>query len=149
MKKDTVYTKCGIAISNAESRKKSVIDANKISDSIMVTSDLSGIPREELEERYIRSIVSVCLYQHGYRSVIRGKGYFVNPDNVAKVEYMRHLTDNANHTKEEKQIVYQELMKKAEKSFPEYAQGCFGEDGTMEWELTLDDVLEMLKEDAS
>lgn len=149
MKKDTVYTKCGIAISNAESRKKSVIDANKISDSIMVTSDLSGIPREELEERYIRSIVSVCLYQHGYRSVIRGKGYFVNPDNVAKVEYMRHLTDNANHTKEEKQIVYQELMKKAEKNFPEYAQGCFVEDGTMEWELTLDDVLEMLKEDAS
>lgn len=151
MKHDSIYKRARLRIKGAEDRKKIVIRSKDIVDGIASTIDLSSISREELEQRLIKAEVAMCLYQNGYRSVIRGHGYFVNWTKLDRPEYLEKLVVNAKASKDEKRKIYKELVRKTVDDYPEYAQMYMtvnGEDVIFKEHLTKKDILSMLEEDS-
>jgi hypothetical protein len=151
MKLDNIYRRIRLLIKATEDKRKTVIKSKDIVDSIANTIDLSNVSREELEERLIKAEVAVCLYQCGYRSVIRGHGYFVNWAKLDRPEYLENLVENAKASKNEKRKIYKELVRKTVDDFPDYAQmymDMSGEDVIFKEHLTKKDILSMLEEDA-
>lgn len=56
-----------------------VVDINKMVNFILPRLDTSGWSREMLERAYLKGILGTMLNADKYRSVIWGKGAFVNP----------------------------------------------------------------------
>ncbi len=88
-----------------EEKDEVIIDANKLSNEVRYASDLSELSREDLEQSYISAYTRVLLYQAGYRSVIRGKGFFVN-EKTLRPELLVKLFNNEKITlKKAEQII--------------------------------------------
>lgn len=88
-----------------EQRDEVIIDANKLCEEILDVADLGQMSREELEARFVSAYVRVLLYQAGYRSVIRGKGFFVN-EKTLRPELLVKLFNNEKITlKKAEQII--------------------------------------------
>lgn len=149
---NTFYKYCRRLIDNLEAKRKTVISVDKLVNEAVDNVDYEQMPKEELVRRCANAEAHCALYISGYRSVIRGMGYFVNANNIGKPEFVQSLLEGAKTSKDEKAIIYNELMKKSVEQFPEYSQQV------MQWDdddnvsivegLTKEDVIRMLEEDA-
>ena len=56
------------------------IDIDEIVNEIRFTADLSHLTIRDLQDAYIRQVVSVLLNDYGYSSIKYGKGVWINPE---------------------------------------------------------------------
>lgn len=152
-KKDSVYSKCSEYIALAEEGQKLILKTDKIADRMAFAVDLSEMSREELERRYIKSVIAVCLSDHGYKSVVPGYGYYVNWSDCTNPIYMQKLIENAEQNEEAKRIILTALQKN---NFQKFARGLMkvprGQmrmtaDGEVFTEPTFEELIEMLEAD--
>lgn len=146
------YTVGKKLIENAERQFRPVLDVNVMTDQAVTLTNYDHLSREELEWRLARAELSIALYNRGYRSVIRGYGYFVNKNNIRRKAYADNLISNAKATAERRQEVYEELIRNVAEQFPDdgqYEMEMDGEDISIREGYTRDKILEMLEEDAS
>lgn len=150
----TLYKRFKQMIKNSEDSGGLVLDASGMVDRVLKADSLRNIGREELEERYAKALVAVCLYEHGYRSVLRGKGYYVNISNCENPHYMAKVYENAKGSaasKHEVVIAIKKICKdKADSADYPQIQFEFDEDGepTLSEEITWNKLLEMLEKEA-
>lgn len=147
---DSVYSRCSECIAIAENRKKLAIQADRLTENIQSTVNLSDMSRGELERRYIRQMVATCLHDHGYRSVINGRGFYVNPEIAKKIEYIEAMLENAKENelaKKIKRIGIQQLIDEIKANYE--SQMYFDDDsGMYKTNPTVDELLEMLAADS-
>lgn len=149
MANNSIYKICSEYISFAEANEKLVIQADWLADRVTEAADLSTMSREDLERRFIKAANAVCLYQRGYRSVLRGEGYFVRPDLTARREYLEKLVENVQDeelAKKLKKIGLQNILKALKENMD--GQMAFGENGEYYIEPSVEDLLKMLAKDA-
>ena len=56
------------------------IDIDEIVNEIRFTADLSHLTIRDLQDAYIRQVVTVLLCDYGYSSIKYGKGIWINPE---------------------------------------------------------------------
>ncbi len=139
--RDSVYKRCSEYIVIQEEVGKPYIRADRIATNIHDGIDLSEMSREELELRYIKSQVAVCLNDHGYRSIIHGFGYYTNPSIKTNPLVLKQLVNNAEmQTKVDKEV-FERLIKTAQ----EHPQMYVDPDGTWKCPPSRDELLEILE----
>lgn len=146
-RENSIYGLCSLLIEEAEENQKVAIKVNDISTSILNSTAMDMLSRDELADRYAKALTAVCLYQKGYRSVVRGHGYYVNAENCTNPDYIARFLNNAKGSETEKSEVVKAITQKF-KSLPEYGQYRFDIDGNIIEEITQDKLLEMLEDDA-
>jgi hypothetical protein len=77
---------------------------------ILWNSDLSGLSREDLEYRFVSAYVRCLLYQANYRSVIRGKGFFVN-EKTMRPELVARLFNNQKMTRDKAEQILAKIKR--------------------------------------
>lgn len=114
--------------------------------------NLSNLSREDLETRCKRAIACVCLYQNGFRAVVRGTGLYLDYQNCGNPIFLQRLTDNANLDADQKAQVAKamaNITNKAIADAPDYAQFALGVDehGNMRvyQEITSEEIIQMLE----
>lgn len=113
---------------------KIIIDIDQIADSISV----KNLKRKELEEKCKKAMASVSLYQNGFRSVLHGKGIFVDYAKAKNKVVVEQLIRNVE--KDERQKSYMmDVLQTIVEGIPETTEKqirfCFDEDG----QLAVDD----------
>ena len=152
-KKDSVYSKCSECIAIAEEQQKLILKTEKIADNVLLSINLGDMSREELERKYAKAVIAVCLADHGYRSVVPGYGYYVNWEACTNPIYMKRLIDNAEQDEEAKRLILAALQKD---NLQKYAKGLMkvprgqmriAVNGEMYTEPTFEELIEMLEAD--
>lgn len=143
-----IYSELNTLIAAEEMTHKLAIDVERLTKMIQRVIDFDEIPIKELKDRYARAAASVALYQSGYKSVVRGEGLFVNVMNCKKRDYLARLYNNASLTKRQKDAAL-ELISKTIKQNEIPGQLTFMPDGTYEEETTIDELIQMLRDDAN
>lgn len=142
-----LFTSLRELIGFAEDNKRIAIKIDDLVDESEEMTDLSEMTREELERKYRKAAAAVVLYALGYRSVIRGKGFYVNRDLCKKPEYVKRFFNNAKITAEEKEQIV-DVISKDIADLPEYPQLKFDAHGRIYEELTEERLLGILEEDS-
>ena len=113
---------------------KIIIDIDDLKNGI----DLSELDREELEDKCASAMAAVELYQNGFRSIIRGRGIFVDYIKAKNRTVLEQLVRNVATDEKQKASVVDALEKIIE-GVPEtddfQMRLCFDEDG----QLAVDD----------
>ena len=149
MSKETVHGKCAEYIAIAEQEERIAIKTDWLTDKVHAAVDLSDMTREDLERRYIKAAVSVCLCQKGYRSVVIGHGYYVKPDIDSNPAYVEQIIENVEDSEMAKRITkygLQNVLKEIKNNYER--QMWFDEDSEYHTNPTVDELLEMLAKDA-
>lgn len=153
MNENSIYHIISVQIVAAREDQKAVVQTDKIVDRTLLDADMSDISREGLERKYVKALTAVCLYQHGYRSVLPGYGYYINWDDCTNPIYMQKLLENAEQNEEVKKIIRESIQKNV---FQKYAQRLMkvprgqmrmSENGELFTEPTFEELLEMLETD--
>lgn len=146
---DGLYTEINAIIHEKEEQKRLAISVDQMVKELMasVNIDVHSASMDWYIETALKSAISTVLNQNGYRSVIKGDGLFINPDICLKKEYMARLINNVMLEENQKKQIEDMLMKKAESGIP--GQLCFDpETGSIVEEITLEELVSMLKKDA-
>lgn len=153
MNENSIYHHISIKIEIARDNQKPVIKTDKIVDGVISSVDMSDISRDDLERKYLKALTAVCLYQHGWRSVLPGYGYYINLEDCTNPIYMQKLLENAEQNEEVKKVIRESIQKNV---FQKYAkrlmkvprgQMRMTENGEMYTEPTFEELLEMLAMD--
>ena len=125
-----------------------ILDANKLADEIYDVCNLSHVSREELEYRLVSVYTRVLLYQSGYRSIIRGKGFFVN-ENTIRPELVARLFNNEKMTLDKANQIMADMKKRIAQNDNLAGQLEFDfENGGLRESMTKDDLLRLLEAEA-
>ena len=109
--------------------------------------EIESTPKEELIDIVLRQAIAIGLNGLGYRSVLPGEGFYVNPDNCDKPEYWEQFFTNCEMEIMQKQQVYESLLqKRKEKNIPGQLQ--FDDNMKIIETVSMEKLLEMLKADA-
>lgn len=149
MAKDSVYSTCSEYIEIAEADDRLAIKTDWLAEKVHENADLSDMTREDLELKYIKSIVAICLYQHGYRSVVVGQGYYVKPDLDTNPVYVEKLVENAADAEIAKRIMkygLENVLRDIRANME--GQMWFDEESKLHTNPTVEEILEMLAKDA-
>jgi hypothetical protein len=147
MKKDGVFNKCAERIKLAEQTFRMVIDADELSHYVHDVVSLRHISRHDLEMKYVKAMVAVCLYQRGWRSVVRGKGKYVNYELCSNPAYMAQVAQNKSRDiKADKEVL--ERLKEAARSKGIDHQMVIRADGSVGVEMSLEEILSLLEREA-
>lgn len=73
------------------------------------TEELKEMPRAELEDRFLKFYVAVCLNERGYRSLKRGKGCYINEAECKDKELRDALERNSWEDFQEAQAKYEHI----------------------------------------
>lgn len=122
-----------------------IINANKISKEIQEEISLEDMSREELEIRYIRAITSVHLYQEGYRSIIKGQGYFAHPQKISKPEYIARIYNSSIIEEKKKAQIVKKLQHTILNDSHLSGQLEFDITGQIKEHLTTEELLEIIR----
>ena len=135
-------------LANKERKEECILDANKMSQQILWVSDLSGLSRDELEMRFVSAYVRCLLYQSGYRSVYRGKGYFVNEKTI-RPELVARLFNNSKMTRDKAEQILANIKKhiKSNDTLDGQLEMDFS-NGTIIEAMSRDDLLKLLEKEA-
>lgn len=143
-----LYTALNSLIKSKESEGKICIDKETLVRDVQKEVDVHSASLDWFINMALRAAAEVALYQNGYRSVVKGDGLFVNPEHCNKKDYLIRLFNNAKLTEIQKQKVVEVIKKTVnEKIIPgqltmDFSTGLLVED------LTVDQILEMLRQDA-
>lgn len=147
MKKDGVFSKCAERIKLAEQTFRMVIDADELAHYVHDVVSLRHISRHDLEMKYVKAMVAVCLYQRGWRSVVRGKGKYVNYELCSNPAYMAQVAQNKSRDiKADKEVL--ERLKEAARSKGIDHQMVIRSDGSVGVEMSLEEILSLLEREA-
>lgn len=147
MKKDGVFSKCAERIKLAEQTFRMVIDADELAHYVHDVVSLRHISRHDLEMKYVKAMVAVCLYQRGWRSVVRGKGKYVNYELCSNPAYMAQVAQNKSRDiKADKEVL--ERLKEAARSKGIDHQMVIRADGSVGVEMSLEEILSLLEREA-
>lgn len=147
MKKDGVFSKCAERIKLAEQNYRMVIDADELAHYVHDVVSLRHISRHDLEMKYVKAMVAVCLYQRGWRSVVRGKGKYVNYELCSNPAYMAQVAQNKSRDiKADKEVL--ERLKEAARSKGIDHQMVIRADGSVGVEMSLEEILSLLEREA-
>ncbi len=82
-------------------------DGNIIFDTETTSNkiDLSGLDREELEEKCKKAMTAVIFYQNGLRSVVHGKGIYVDYEKIKSRVVIEKLLTNAKDGEVKKELM--------------------------------------------
>lgn len=95
---DGIYSRLNRRVRQLFSSGYVVIDRTDLGKEI----DYSEMSRESLEDRCRTLDSSIVLYQNGYRSVVRGKGIYVNYEQINNEKVLERLIDNAGDSADQK-----------------------------------------------
>lgn len=147
MKKDGVFSKCAERIKLAEQNFRMVIDADELAHYVHDVVSLRHISRHDLEMKYVKAMVAVSLYQRGWRSVVRGKGKYVNYELCSNPAYMAQVAQNKSRDiKADKEVL--ERLKEAARSKGIDHQMVIRADGSVGVEMSLDEIITLLEREA-
>lgn len=147
MKKDGVFSKCAERIKLAEQTFRMVIDADELAHYVHDEVSLRHISRHDLEMKYVRAMAAVSLYQHGWRSVVRGKGKYVNYELCTNPAYMAQVAQNKSRDIKADRAVL-ERLKEAARSKGIDHQMVIRADGSVGVEMSLEEILSLLEREA-
>ena len=123
-----------------------VIDADKMANEIYMNADLSSLSREELEHRFISAYTRVLLAQNGYRSVVRGLGFFVD-EKTTNPSVFAMLFKNQKNSRDWEESKLNEYKKYFKDVFP--GQLTYNlETYELDPSPSLEDLIKMLEEAA-
>lgn len=142
-----LYTELNTLIAQAEDERKMAIDVNVLMREVQYIVNLDSMPISELKDRYARAAASCALYQCGYKSVIPGEGIFVNVEHCKEPEYIRRFYNNAKYSERQKTAALERIKKKIKEEGIE-GQMKFTLDGDIETELSVSEIIDMLRADA-
>lgn len=138
-----------VMLSAKEQKDESIIDANKMTQDILLSSDLSGLTREQLEYRFVSAYVRCLLYQANYRSVIRGKGFFVN-EKTLRPELVARLFNNQKMTRDQAEQILSNIKKHIRNNDTIAGQLEYDfETGEYRETMTMEDLLQMLESESA
>lgn len=143
-----LYSAISALINEREAESRLAIDASELAEDVRNEVDIYSASLDWYIRFALRAAIEVGLYQKGYRSVAKGEGIFVNPNNCNKPEYLARLFNNAKLTEAQKQHAVN-LIRKAIKT-----SGCEGQlsfdfdTGLIVEDVTEAQLIEMLRDDA-
>lgn len=100
-----LYSNLTTLIHRKEEEGRIAISVDDLENEIRRLVDIDEMHLDWLIHFALRAAAEVTLYQHGYRSVIKGNGMFVSLQNCEKKEYLDRLFNNAKLTATQKQQV--------------------------------------------
>ena len=124
-----------------------VIDRDDLAEHV----DLSEVDRESLETMCKNAMASVVLYQNGFRSVVWGKGVYVDYVKIQDKQVLHKLIQNASENEQPK-LEITAILRCLESKLTndltdeEDKQMAFTEDGTLFEEMTKRELVEILRE---
>lgn len=148
--KDGLYSALNKIVRQQKQEGNVIFDTETTSSKI----DLSGLDREELEERCKKAMTAVVFYQNGLRSVIHGQGIYVDYEKIKNRIVIEKLLTNAKAEEAKKELMV-DVLTTIVNGLPEDTgnQMYFDPDRTDEnGELLLfeekskEELIEMLKE---
>lgn len=143
-----LYTAINATITQMEMEDHAVLKAETLIDAVKEQVDVYSATLDWYIRFALRAAVEVGLYQNGYKSVIKGKGLFVNPTLCKKPEYLARLFNNAKLTELQKKQAVDAIMGSIK------ASGCEGQlsmdfsTGLLSEDITEPQLLEMLEREA-
>ncbi len=144
-----IYTELSALIRMLESKDKKVIDSAYIARQIQnIINFDKALTLEELKDAYAKAAASNALYQNGYKSVVHGEGLFVKVATNNDKHKLRHIYNNAKGLKDQKAFALEEILKRLHE-----VEGCegqlrFDENGKIEENKTIAELIEQLREEA-
>lgn len=148
MKKDGVFNRAAERIKLAEQTFRIIIDADELSHYVHDVVSLRHISRRELEMKYVKAMVAVCLYQRGWRSVVRGKGKYVNYKLCSNPTYMAQVAKNKSDDIKADEKILEKLKEAAEGVKGIEHQMVIRADGSVGVEMSLDEIITLLEREA-
>ena len=146
---DNLYGAINALIRIKESENRVAIDVNDLKNAVKEEVDVYSATLDWYVDKVLSQAIEIVLNQNGYRSVVRGNGIFVNPDNCSKPEYISRLFNNAKLSELEKQQIVN-MMKQSIKTAGIQGQLRFDfETGMILEDITEEDLVRMLLEDAT
>lgn len=147
MAKLGLYEAISSIISDKEEASQAVLYTGEMVERVKEEVDVDAIPREVLVNLALRQAVAIGLNAKGYRSVINGQGLYVNIENCEKREYLMQIYSNEMLDDSKRKRVL-EILRNKIKPTEIPGQMGFDEAGQMFDEITVEELLEMLKKDA-
>lgn len=145
-----LHTALNSLILRAEDEKRMAIDVYSLVEEVKGIINTYAVSVEDAVNTILLGAAEVALHQNGYKSVVKGKGLFVNPDFIKKPEYFERLLNNAILSEAQKKHATEILLDSARRS------GCDGQlsfdldnPGYYYEDVTEDQLLEMLRADAT
>lgn len=144
-----LYSAINSIISQHEDENRLALKADNLIEEVKEEVDVYSASIDWFIRFALRAAVEVGLYQKGYRSVVKGNGIFVNPNNCNNPAYLARLFNNATLSERQKQQVV-EMLKKTIKQ-----QECSGQlsfdwvTNTIIEDVTEEQLLAMLEKDAT
>ena len=144
---DGLYTAINAAIVEREKGNRLCIDMTDMIDAVTDEVDCYSASIDWYVHKVISQAITIALWQSGYRSVVHGKGLFVNPQNAKKPEYLVKLFNNAKLSEEQKQKVVNMMLKEIQDAGVD-RQLFFDAKGHIHEEISEEQLIEMLRKDA-
>ena len=124
------YSILGAIIRQMKEDGKIIIDIDELKNKI----DVSELDRSELEDRCKGAMAAVELYQNGFRSVIRGRGIFIDYTKARNRAVLEQLIRNVT-TDERQKATMIDVLETILDGVPETADNqmrlCFDENGEL------------------
>ena len=145
-----LYPALNSLILKAEDEKRMAIDVYSLVEEVKNIINTYAVSVEDAVNTLLVGAAEVALHQNGYKSVVKGKGLFVNPDLIKKPEYFSRLINNAVMNEAQKRHATEILLDSIRRS------GCEGQlsldlenPGHYYEDVTEEQLLEMLRADAT
>ena len=98
---DGIYSQLNKIVRQMKQDGNVIFDVDFVSEKI----DLSSMDRTELESRCKKAMTSVSFYQNHLRSVVHGKGIYVDYDKIKSRIVLERLLINARFNEEKKALM--------------------------------------------
>lgn len=151
MKENSIYSFVASVVKNRKYNEEAIIDGGDLLLEIQRNIDLSEMPREELEKRFLKAVMWSTLNHEGYYSLVRREGLYVNFETMNNSKILKQVKDKLieNRTGD---IRYDEsVINELEKLFREKADGMAQlnfdfENGDYYQDLTRDELIQAIKD---
>lgn len=142
-----LFTSINALIKERELNNHVSMSVKEISEAVKKEVDIFSAETGWYIDQSIKAAVVTALSQNGYRSVIKGEGYFVNPHIADNPEYLKRLFNNAALDKSQKEQIVQMLHGRMQETGIE-GQLSFDFTGRIHEDITEQKLLELLKQDS-
>jgi hypothetical protein len=143
-----LYTELSALISAKEDKGKIVMDARRLTEQIQ---DLINLDKSmtigELKDAYAKAAVQCSLYQHGYKSILRGEGLFVKVDVATNKNVLKKLYNNANESVRQKASALEKIFKRLKVVNGCEGQLTFDEKGNVTEEENIAELIDRIREE--
>lgn len=143
-----LYTTISQLIAEYELSNTAVIDSDELISRVREEVNVYSASLEWYIKQVLRMAAEVGLWQAGYRSVVKGKGYFVNAEKLHKQEYLINLYNNAALEEKTKKDIVEQLLTKCENEGVQMSMEFTNGIPKLIQTITPEQLLDMLKTDA-